>query len=263
MEYKELQESFNKLEEQLKTKVEAVENKEEPKPEQINYETEIKALKERIKELEIEVAIGDDKYEKLNEKVQSFKKKKKEKESELREVEEKLEHIQGRYAETLQEIESIKKASQPVTNADLSRKSSMGNVDVENHEKSPFQVQHLQIEIKKLNDHLALKDEELKATNQKIDNSNKELENVKKELEKKEKDIKDLQVQLDNSKEHKGKGENLEAQLEQLRQEKNKEIERLQKLLETSESQNEDKMTLLIQQEKKLLELEEYILIAF
>lgn len=65
-EYKELQEAFHKLEEQLHAHKEALNDQ---KPEEIqpaepeqkhDYEAEIKALKEKINELQIEINIGDE-----------------------------------------------------------------------------------------------------------------------------------------------------------------------------------------------------------
>jgi hypothetical protein len=55
----------------------------------------------------------------------------------------------------------------------------------------------------------------------------------------------------------------LNGELRGLIEEKNREMDRLQQQLDDLESQNDDKMTLLIQQEKKLRELEEYLKYKF
>jgi predicted subunit of tRNA(5-methylaminomethyl-2-thiouridylate) methyltransferase len=59
-EYKELQDAYQRLEEQLNDHKQATDSKpaeEEPKH---DYEAEIRSLKEKISELQIEINIGDE-----------------------------------------------------------------------------------------------------------------------------------------------------------------------------------------------------------
>ncbi len=59
-EFKELQDAYNRLEEQLNDHKQATESKPTEEAPQHDYEAEIRSLKEKIHELQIEINIGDE-----------------------------------------------------------------------------------------------------------------------------------------------------------------------------------------------------------
>lgn len=123
------------------------------------------------------------------------KKKKKEKDNEIREIEEKLEEVQIKYSDTLVELDHIRK-SQPPTKGEMSHRSSVAAQDDHKEtEATTSQIQLLQNDNARLTGLLAEKEHHFKDLEAEIKKLQENLEHEKRENEAKTKHINELNQQ--------------------------------------------------------------------